>query len=273
MRIFKRRPSTVGAVLVSAAATALLVLPASPASAATFPNACKNGITANNSQIGVTMTADSPASVAPGDSFTLSNIDQSAAVPGSIFVAGYNLGLLVVGPNTVPTTVVTTIEGTNTVEGTQDTNTAATSISTTISDPNGVPGSGDESATDGTLSASYNDQTWTAGASPGTIEFREDTVTPISGSPPPGFAGGIKIDGLIGGFLHARFGCSPGTVAVDPAPVGTITFDDPAASFASTDIVEPPVNQAPTADADGDQTVAPGRPRHPRWDRLVRSRR
>ncbi len=162
MSVFKRRKRALVGVLAVAAAAALI--PASAASAATFPNACKNSVTANNSQIGVTMTANSPASVAPGDSVALTNIQQSANVPGTIFVAGYNLGLLTVGPNTIPTSVVTTIEGTNTVEGTQTTNTVSTSISTTISDPDGSPGTGDETGTDGSFSVTYNDQTWTAGA-------------------------------------------------------------------------------------------------------------
>ena len=138
MSIFKRRRRALVGVLALAAAAALI--PASAASAVTFPNACKNSVTANQSQIGVTMTANSPASVAPGGSVALTNIQQSANVPGTIFVAGYNLGLLTVGPNTIPTSVVTTIEGTNTVEGTQNTNTVSTSISTTISDPDGLAG-------------------------------------------------------------------------------------------------------------------------------------
>ena len=120
------------AVLASAA-FAVFVLPASPASAVSVDNACRNSVTANNSQIGVDTTADdSPDPVVPGGTVTLDNLTQTANVPGAIFVAGYNLGLLVVGSNTIPATVSTFIEGTNTVEGVQQTNFAATSISTTI---------------------------------------------------------------------------------------------------------------------------------------------
>jgi hypothetical protein len=228
-----------------------VVITVSPTGAVTIPNACKNSVTANNAQTSVSMIADAPASVSAGGSVTLSNIQQTASVPGSIFVAGYNLGLLAPGPNTIPATVVTKIEGTNTVEGTQDTNTASTSISTTITDPDGSPGTGDETATDGSFTVTYADQTWTAGAS-GTIEFREDTVQPVSGA--GGGVGGIKINTVIGGALPVNYGCSPGTVT-GPDP-GVITYDDPAASLASSDIVSP--NQAPTADAGSDQTVASG---------------
>ena len=248
MRIFKRRPSTVGAVLVSAAATALLVLPASPASAATFTNACTNSITANNSQLDVTMTADSPASVAPNGSVALTNIDQTLGVPSSVFIAGYNLGILTTGENTIPGEARTTIEGTNTVEGVQTTNAASGSITTTITDPDALPGSGDEAATPGVLPLTYDNQTWTAAAT-GNINFREDTRYPTSSS-----NYGILVTATVG-ILPFQFRCSPGTVT-GPEP-GVVTQIDPAASFAST-LIEGTVNQAPTADAGPDQTVASG---------------
>ena len=249
MRIFKHRGNTVFGGLALVAAFALVQV--ASASAATFPNACKNSVTPNNSQISVTMTANtSPNPVAPGGSVSLTNIDQTANVPGTIFVAGYNLGLLTTGSNTIPAVVQTTIEGTNTVEGTQVTNTPATSVTTTITDPDGSPGTGDETGTDGVINVTYADQTWTAGAS-GTINFREDTL-PISAGGGALHTGGIKITATIAGFLEVRFGCSPGTVA-GPDP-GVVTLDDPAATFASTQIQAP--NQAPTADAGADQTVA-----------------
>jgi len=61
--------------------------------------------------------------VAPGGATTLTGITQSAAIPGAIFVAGYNLGLLQQGGNNIPANVNTKIEGTNTTQGTQTTNT------------------------------------------------------------------------------------------------------------------------------------------------------
>ncbi|HEX6585683.1 MAG TPA: Calx-beta domain-containing protein [Solirubrobacterales bacterium] len=230
MRVSKPRNRAALAVLGLAAA-AVFVLPASPASALEVSNACRNSVTANNSQIGVDTTAtDSPDPVAPGATVTLSNLSQTANVPGAIFVAGYNLGLLTVGNNTIPATVSTFIEGTNTVEGVQQTNFAATSISTTITDPDGIPSTGNETATDGTFSVTYNNQTWTAGAS-GTIEFREDTRTPLSVAA-GAEVGGIIIRATIGGFLSVRFACSPGTVT--PPDPGTVTFIDPAPAFETT---------------------------------------
>ena len=190
----------------------------------------------------------------PGGTVTLDNLTQTANVPGAIFVAGYNLGLLVVGPNTIPSTVSTFIEGTNTVEGVQQTNFAATSISTTISDPDGTASTGDETATDGSFTVTYNDLTFTASGPDGsTIEFREDTRTPLSVAT-GAEVGGIIIRAVIGGFLSVRFACSPGTVT-GPDP-GVVAFIEPAPAFQTTAIEDGVVpDTAPTADAGPDQTV------------------
>ena len=150
-------------------------------------------------------------------------------------MAGYNLGLLVEGANTVPATVSEKIEGTNTVQGTQATNFAATSVSFTITDPDHAPGTGDESATDGSFTANYNNLSFTAGPS-GTIEFREDTIYPVAPSPAGSEQGALIIRAVVGS-LNVRFACSPGTVT--PPDPGTVTPIDPAATFASTQITNP----------------------------------
>jgi hypothetical protein len=150
----------------------------------------------------------------------------------------------------VPADIKTVIEGTNTVEGTQTTNTASDSISTVITDPTPANrNSGDETATPGQLDVTYADQTWTAGAS-GTINFREDTITPLAQA-----TGGIVINALVGGAIPVEFDCSPGTVT--PPDPGTVAFIDPADPFASTNIVTP-VDNPPTANAGGDQSVNEG---------------
>ena len=153
--------------------------------------------------------------------------------------------------------MVTTIEGTNTVQGTQNTNAVSdrrtSVVSTTISDPDGTRRApATRPATDGAFSVTYNDQTWTAGAS-GTIDFREDTV-PI-GAGAGACTRRVKSPRSIG-FLNVRFGCSPGTVT-GPDP-GMVTLDDPAAVVREHDDRGRAVNQAPTADAGADQTVASG---------------
>ena len=206
--------------VLAAAASAVFVLPASPASALDVPNACRNSVTANKARSGsIRPPTTRRTRSLPGGTVTLTNLTQTANVPGAIFVAGYNLGLLQQGPNTIPATVSTFIEGTNTVEGVQQTPFVATSISTTISDPDGTPSTGDETATDGSFTVVYPDMTFTAsGPDGGTIEFREDTRTPLSVAT-GAEVGGIIIRAVIGGFLSVRFACSPGTVAPpDPRP-------------------------------------------------------
>ena len=160
--MLKRRRAVLA--LFAIAAAAVFVSPATPASALDVPNACRNSVTANQSQIGVDTTADdSPDPVVPGGTVTLDNLTQTANVPGSIFVAGYNLGLLQQGNNTIPATVSTSHRGDQHRGGRPSrTPFVATSISTTISDPDGTPSTGDETATDGSFTVVYPDMTFTA---------------------------------------------------------------------------------------------------------------
>jgi hypothetical protein len=242
MSVTQRR-RRIATTLVAAAGAAAAIVPTS-ANAASTTNACRNTASANNSQINVdTSGTASPDPVAPGGTITLSGLQQTASIPGAIFVAGYNLGLLQEGSNTIYGTAQTTIEGTNTVEGSKQTEQAPIVVTTTVNDPDDEPGTGDETATDGSFTANYAPMTFTAGPS-GTAEFRQDTLpVPASGA----FAstsGSLIIRTRVGGApppatngLPVRFNCSPGTVT--PPDPGTVTPIDPATTFASTDIVEP----------------------------------
>src|SRR6266508_2824689 len=253
----KRRNSALAVLALAAAA--VFVLPASSASAgtSTVSNACANSVTANFSQIEVTTSGDDGlTAVPPGTALTTTGLSQSAAIPGAIFVAGYNLGLLVVGVNNVPANVRSTIEATNTVEGSQNTNVVGgsppngtVSVTTTITDPDGTPGTGDETATDASFSVTYNNLSWTAGAS-GTIDYRQQS---IAVAPPTAANNALLINALVGGVFNVQFRCAPGTVT--PPDPGIITLIDPAPSFDTTQIL---VNTAPTANAGPDQTVASG---------------
>ncbi len=233
---------------VLAVAASALVLPATPAGAATFDNACVNSlIPTQASLIPITMTADaSPNPVAPGGTVTLSNIQQHSDIPPAVFVAGYNAGVLTTGANNIPVTNIhSVIAGTNTVEGTQTTNDQTGTATTTITDPNGTPGTGDEAATPGSLDVTYANQTWTAGAS-GTINFREFTTPP----PVTTTTGGINITAKVAGIITVRFGCDPGEVVESGSP-NTIQYLDPAPTFASTRDHEPPVQEAPEEAQEG----------------------
>jgi hypothetical protein len=208
---------------------------ASSAGAVPVTNACKNSVTANNSQLGSDTAGSAPASVPAGGSVVLSGLQQQVSVPGAIFVAGYNLGVLSEGANNVPINIRTVLEGTNTAQGQQNTNTVggtppdgSLSISTTITDPDHTPGTGDETATDAVGNVSYPDLSWTAGPK-GPVEFREDTIAALAPN-----VGGIVVNALIGGVIPVQFRCSPGTVT-GPDP-GLSSFIDPAPTFASTQV-------------------------------------
>jgi Calx-beta domain/K319L-like, PKD domain len=255
VRPFKRRNAVLA--LLPLALAAVFVLPASSASAgsATTPNACANSVTANFSQIEVTTSGDDGVTaVPPASALTLSGLAQSAAIPGAIFVAGYNLGLLQQGENNIPANVRSTIEATNTVEGQQNTNfvggtppNGSVSLTTTITDPDGTPGTGDETATPASFSVTYNDLTWTAGVS-GTIDYRQQS---IATAPPTGANNALLINALIGGFFGVQFRCAPGTVT-GPDP-GVITLIDPAGSFDVTGLC-----LGPAGISIDDQTVTEG---------------
>jgi hypothetical protein len=230
--MWKRR-SRAGLLGLALAAVSVLALP-STAGAVPVTNACKNSVTANNTQLGTDTSGAAPASVASGGSVPLSGIHQSAAIPGSVFVTGYNLNLLDDG-DTVPANIRTVIEGTNTAQGVQSTAPVDVSVGPIdITDPDAMRGTGDESAADGAIDVTYPDLNWTAGG-PGVIEFREDTVTPLAAN-----TGGVVIIATVG-VIQVQFRCSPGTVT-GPDP-GTITFIDPAPAFASTQVASAP---APT---------------------------
>jgi len=128
MSVSKRRNGPLLALL-ALAATAIFLLPVSQAAAIEFPNACVNNADASKaSSIPVTMTAKTSTAgpVKAGDSITLEEIKQELAIPPSVFLTGYNLGLLTEGINKIPTELQTVIRGTNTVEESQFTNTVKT---------------------------------------------------------------------------------------------------------------------------------------------------
>ena len=177
-----RRALVVGLGIAVAASGVGVMSYSGPAGAVTFTNVCiYDAAPTFAARLDVSLSGNVPAAVLPGASFQLTGITQTITTPGSVFVGGYNLGVpgLAVGVNTFPGTVKTVIEGTNTIEGTQTTPARAFSVTVTITDPDGVRNTGDETATDTTVTVTYPDQTWTAGPA-GAIEFREDTVTPLS---------------------------------------------------------------------------------------------
>src|SRR4029453_4256643 len=101
MRTSLRRKGAIAIATVFAMVTAGLaaLLPGSSGAAQiTFPTPCtKTPAPPDFTQLDVTLNGTAPPIVEPGQNFTLSGISQGLALPGALFLAGYNIGLLVEG--------------------------------------------------------------------------------------------------------------------------------------------------------------------------------
>jgi hypothetical protein len=245
--MFKRRRRAVLVAFALAVVGAFSFTSQASAGTQTYTNACRNSAVGTNwDQITVTFTGNSPAFTTPGASVPYTNNSLSTAIPGAIFVAGYNLGLLTTGTNNIPATVHAVIDAPNTVQLSQSTNNVDTTLTTVITDPDGTPGSGDETATDASTSVTFNDMTWTAGAS-GAINFHEHNDTAINGVSGGGV---IAIAHLFGGAINVQFHCTSGTVT--GSNPGVPTFSD-APTITSTYID----SGLPVANAGPDQLTVP----------------
>jgi hypothetical protein len=249
-----KRQRKASLLVLALAAVSALVL-ASPASAVSVSNACTNSVTANATEVDTNTSGVAPfGQVTGGAPISLTGIEQEVGVPGTVFIAGYNLGLLTQGTNVVAVNLRTVIEATNTTQGEQATPTVggdppdgSVTVTTTITDPDGTAGTGDETATPATGTVSYPDMNWTAAVT-GDVNFRQQSTA----SNPSPTVHTLLINALVGGVFNVQFRCAPGTVAL-PEP-GTITLIDPAPTFAST------AELPPVADAGVDQTVFLGEP-------------
>lgn len=208
----------------------VLVLASTTATAGTqaTTNACFSNATATYSDLTWTLAGEAtpdPATVGAGD-VTLAGSTVGVDIPATLLIAGYNLGLLTTGANSIPTTIYVARTATNVVGGpvTQVDHFDITA-STTISDPNGIPGSGDETATPLAVSHSLPDMVVTPAG--GDITFAQGAPGTIV-SVPLGVGGAaVPVAGSLfaqasvaGGLIKARFDCSPGTTVINP-PGGT----------------------------------------------------
>ena len=266
MRSHQRGALILLVVLSLALVAAIIVGPSRRAvEAASATNACKSNATGTFSDITISLTgsgAPDPASVG-GGVVTLSGVNFAAAVPATLLVSGYNLGLLTTGANTIPVKGWVAIAGSNTAEAKQVV-TFTASVTTTITDPNGIPGNGDETATPLNLNLSLPDTTWTplggniafAQGAPGSLpSIPAGQVGPAAVSP----QGGVFISAQVaGGLIKANFDCQAGTSAVGGATFTAAT----AGPFASVTVTgggattTAPGTTAPGTTAPG--TTAPG---------------
>lgn len=224
---------------------------------ATTTNACLSNATATYSDLDWTLTGTAtpaPFTLGNAGGITLGNATVAVNVPATLLIAGYNLGLLAVGPNDIPLAVVVTRQATNVdigggVKGTLvKKDTLNLTVTTVITDPNGVPGTGDEDATPLAVNQPLPDWTVTplggnvvfSQAAPGSLGTVPGQATPANGSV-------YASASVAGGLVKANFDCFPGNfIPSAPGATSGPTFT-PATSIAAFEnavVVAPPT--APT---------------------------
>jgi len=206
---------------------------ASPASAASqvTTNSCQNSATGTFTDINFTHTgtATPNPAVLGVDTVTLTGATVSADFPSAVLVAGYNLGLLTTGLNTIPGTMDITVLGSNTSEATQTFAGLVISGTTTITDPDGTPGTGDEIGTPLTVTVGLPSSTW----------------TPSGGAIALSDGGSLTTATVAGGLINVNFTCVPGTslpagCVADPLTDCTSASPSPAVAFDTVVVNAPP---------------------------------
>ena len=264
MKLVRTRHGRVAVTLaMMVGAVGAVGLSSAPAFAANQSQACVNTLTPDVFTLDADITGTSPASVAPGASVPLTNLNMTAALPGGLFVAGYNAGLLSNG-QMINGTAKVVIRGANTTEGTQTTNTVAVQIGPlVVTDPDGTPGTGDEVAQAASFTTTFANQTWTSDGN-GSVTFRQESTPNLS-------AGSLNVTANVG--FNVGFKCSPGTVGGTPpaatlnpsaATISTTNVAVPAAApVANNDTASVGANQATSInvvanDTDANNNLAPG---------------
>jgi len=216
-------------------------------------NACLSNATATYSDLNWTLNGTATPStftLGAAGGVTLGTRSVQVDVPATLLIAGYNLGLLAVGPNSIPVSVAVTTQATNVdtgggVKGTAvKLDTFTVSVTTVITDPNGVPGTGDETATPLAINQTLPD--WTVTPLGGNVAFSEAAPghlgTP-TGTTAPAAGSFFASASVAGGLVKANFDCSPGTTIISPVPGTSGPTFTPAASigaFENVTVVAPP---------------------------------
>jgi hypothetical protein len=230
---------------------------AAPGTLATT-NACLSNATATYSDLSWTLTGTATPStftLGAAGGVTLSGSTVAVDVPATLLIAGYNLGLLVVGANAIPVTTFVARQATNVdtgggVKGTlvKKDNFVVT-VNTTIADPDGTPGTGDETATPLAINQPLPD--WTVTPLGGNVAFSQATPGSLGSIPGVGAGGAAVVAAgsmyasasVAGGLIKANFDCSPGTTIISPVPGTSGPTFTPAASigaFENVTVVAPP---------------------------------
>ncbi|TPW13800.1 MAG: Htaa domain-containing protein [Acidimicrobiaceae bacterium] len=211
----------------------------------TTTNACKSSATGTFSDLQWTLggtAAPNPITLGTGD-ITLSGGTVSSAIPATILLAGYNLGLLTTGLNNIPTTVWVARSATNVdigggVAGTKtQVDVLSLTLVTTITDPDGIPATLDETATPLAVNEVLPNFIVTplggnvafSQAAPGSLPTIAAGVAAPTAVTPLGSI--YTSSSVAGGLIKANFDCQPGTANLDPPPATSGPTFTPAASI------------------------------------------
>ncbi len=225
-----QRGAVILLIMLTVALASVLVVGGSRRTAVALSavNACKSNATGTFSDITIGLTGTGVVDGATGNA-TLSGVNFTAAVPATLLISGYNLGLLTVGTNNIPVKGWVSIAATGTTQGTQMVQ-FSTTVATTIADPNGVPGNGDETATPLQVNLGLPNTNWTTSGgglpafsqgAPGTLPTIPAGQVAAAATTP---AGGVFISAQVaGGLIKANFDCQGGTSAVGGATFTAVT--------------------------------------------------
>ena len=266
MQSSTRRKSAIAAI--AGLLTAVVAVGTTTGSASAAPgslttvNACQNNANGNWSDIAWTITGSAspnPQTLGAG-TITLSGGTIVGEIPAAILVAGYNLGVLTVGSNAIPTKIWVARSATNvdTGSGTKGTLTKVdvldlpTQLSTTITDPDGVPGGTGPGGADETATPIAVNQplpNWTVTPLGGNVDFKQaapGAIGPLpigAGNANTATTGSIFTQSVVaGGLIKVNFDCQPGasTTAVPPATTNSFTAAASISPFETGVVVAPP---------------------------------
>lgn len=264
MTTSRRRRSAVLATAGLLAGLVPALLGASPASAGTqtTTNACFSNATATYSDLDWSLSGTgtpNPITLGSGN-ITLGSSTVAVNIPATLLIAGYNLGLLTVGANNIPTTVYVARTATNVSGTATQVDNFSTSVTTTITDPDGIPGTGDETATPLAVNQPLPDMVVTPTG--GNVSFAQAAPGSI-GSVPLGTGGApLAVNGSLfaqasvaGGLIKANFDCFPGTTIINPpgGTSGTTFTPSTPVPFETVTVTAPP-----TAPVCTDETLSVG---------------
>jgi len=249
--VFDRRRRLAAALLVLPVWSGALALTigAGPAGAAsvTTPTSCTNTAQSGTTALSITVSGAATGTVAAGSTVTLAGATFGIGVPGSVLLAGYGLGLLTAGANSIPADVTVTILGTGTQQASQTLPPQSVTGTTTITDPTPAnKTSGDETATPLAVSTSLPTTTWTATGGELSLRLGVSSTTAKVGP---------------GGIIAVTFSCTPGTptpAGCGPAPASPCTGTNPVPAAPFTTLTAAGGSTTSTTAGGSTTTTVPG---------------